>query len=257
MGAHVQLHRDRMLGFLVCLSHGSGGSKAPDTAQASLSTLLMLLLGWMLLAGCRVVMGTSIMQEFLAKSFSVTCIYQPGQETKHKFWCKLGKIYICAADIVTTSELQPVVWPDRFSIWDNCAHRALTVIVEGPAMGIYCCGGSMAKAARGKSNAGKVIVSCTCLPRPPSNSDHHAGGQEEMAPGRGGWQGKGASQCRAGTHCSVPLSHWQPLSLRPAPTLRPKTPGHPRGSSIPLGYSPALARLQLQGWGPCAEPCLG
>ncbi|XP_037256428.1 collagen alpha-1(I) chain-like [Falco rusticolus] len=148
--------------------------------------LLMLLLGWMLLAGCRVVMGTSIMQEFLAESFSVTCIHQPGQETKHNFWCKLAKIYTCAADIVTTSELQPVVWLDRFSIWDNCAHRALTVIVEGPAMGTYCWGGSMAKAAGGKSNAGKVIVSCMCLPRPPSNSDHHAGGQDEMAPGRGG-----------------------------------------------------------------------
>ncbi|XP_027510520.1 CMRF35-like molecule 8 isoform X1 [Corapipo altera] len=131
---------------------------------------LLLLLVWLLLPAYGVVGWRRTVQRFVGESLSVTYEYQPGQQTNPKFWCKPGIFYICAEDIVITSESQPVVQKGRFSIRDNRTHRVFTVTVEDLTeedAGTYLCGVRTARLLLDRIAEVEVIV----LPvTPPSTS---------------------------------------------------------------------------------------
>ncbi|XP_009878445.1 PREDICTED: uncharacterized protein LOC104282072 [Charadrius vociferus] len=114
-------------------------------------------------AGCWAVTGPRTVLGFLGGSLSVNCRYQRGDEMKPKFWCYLAKFLLtCADDIVVTSELQPVVRRDRFSISDNRARKIFTVTVEDLAegdTGTYFCGVRRGTFRPDESHGVEVIVS--------------------------------------------------------------------------------------------------
>ncbi|KAM6111135.1 CMRF35-like molecule 2 [Pterocles gutturalis] len=223
---------------------------------------LLPLLAWALLPGCGAVTGPGTVQGFLGGSLSVNCTYQPGDEMKRKFWCKPGAVYTCDGDIVITSEQQPVMQRDRFSIWDNRARRAFTVTVRNLTekdTGTYRCGVRMGILQRDEYDNVEVIVSPgqslhIPVPPPQSTSDHHVEGPggQQMVPGCRGMERDMASRCPAGTCCTSPLFAFAAPKLRPTPTLPPITPqpptvttDAPRGTPGPFRYFPVLAGLQV------------
>ncbi|KAJ7427500.1 CMRF35-like molecule 6 [Willisornis vidua] len=197
----------------------------------------------MVSAGYRAVTGPGTVQGFLGGSLSVTCMYQPGLETKPKFWCKPGLIYPCHEDIIITSESQPVVRQGRFSIRDNRTHRAFTVTVEGLSkedIGSFRCGVRLGLHRLYESVDVRVIVLSARFLRfftpatvttPLWDWGHTEGGGVTLR--EGGWR---RTRCPPGTGCVHP-------SFTPAtPTLQPDAPHGTRGS---FRYFPVLAGLQL------------
>ncbi|XP_053851049.1 CMRF35-like molecule 6 [Vidua macroura] len=205
-------------------------------------TWLLLVLASALLPDIGAVTGPSTVQGFLRETLSVTCTYQPSQETLPKFCCKPSTCtgITCATYIVSTSKLQPEVQQGRFSILNSCALRAFRVTVERLVKedaGMLRCGMQKGFSPLHEGADAEVIIT-------PGRSLHvlpiatvtpTLGGRGQTAEG-GFTPSVTGTQGPSGTRCI------HPSSAPATPTLSPDTPQE-TGSTF--RYFPVLAGLQL------------